>query len=90
MRVRTLCLLAGTALPLILTGSAQAGFTGISTVSKPNPFGVGLFTLSIYTEFDRPGMLLRSSATALPMRLSSASCTQYPAPAACLPSLCAR
>ncbi len=52
MRARTLCLLAGTAVPLILTGSAQAGFTGISTTSKPNPFG--LLTVNVYAEFDRP------------------------------------
>ncbi len=54
MRVRTLSLLAGTAVPLILTGSAPAGFVGISTVSKPNPFGVGLFTVNVYAIFDRP------------------------------------
>ncbi len=52
MRVRTLCLLAGTAVPLILTGSAPAGFTGISTASKPNPWG--LLTVNVYAEFDRP------------------------------------
>ena len=34
MRTRTLRLLAGTAVPLILTGSALAGFTGISTTSN--------------------------------------------------------
>ncbi len=40
MKMGTLCLLAGTAVPLILTGSVQAGFLGISTVTKPNEFGL--------------------------------------------------
>jgi len=53
MRTRTLCLLTGTAVPLILTGSALAGFIGISTTSKPNPWG--LHTISVYAGFDRPG-----------------------------------
>ncbi len=53
MKVRTLRLLAGTAVPLILTGSVTAGFTGISTTSKPNEFG--LLVVNIYAEFDRPG-----------------------------------
>ena len=53
MKAKTLCLLAGTAVPLILTGSVQAGFTGISTASKPNPFG--LLVVNVYAEFDRPG-----------------------------------
>ncbi len=52
MKAKTLCLLAGTAVPLILTGSVQAGFLGISTVSKPNPFG--LLVVNVYAEFDRP------------------------------------
>ncbi len=53
MKATTLCLLAGTAVPLILTGSVQAGFLGISTVSKPNEFG--LLVVNVYAEFDRPG-----------------------------------
>ena len=52
MKAKTLCLLAGTAVPLILTGSVQAGFLGISTVSKPNEFG--LLVVNVYAEFDRP------------------------------------
>ncbi len=53
MKAKTLCLLAGTTVPLILTGSVQAGFTGISAVSKPNEFGI--FCVNVYAEFDRPG-----------------------------------
>jgi hypothetical protein len=52
MKAKTLRLLAGTAVPLILTGSVQAGFLGLSTVSKPNPFG--LLVVNVYAEFDRP------------------------------------
>ena len=52
MKAKTLCLLAGTAVPLILTGSVQAGFLGISTVSKPNEFG--LLVVNVYAMFDRP------------------------------------
>jgi len=37
---------------LILSGSVTAGFVGISTVSKPNPFGV--LTVNVYAVFDRP------------------------------------
>ncbi len=53
MKTKTLCLLAGTAVPLILTGSVQAGFLGIKVVSKPNNFG--LLVCNVYAEFDRPG-----------------------------------
>ncbi len=38
---------------MILTGSVQAGFVGISAVSKPNEFG--LLVVNVYAEFDRPG-----------------------------------
>ena len=53
MKAKTLSLLVGTAVPLILTGSATAGFLGIETVSKPNDFGI--FTVNVYAVFDRPG-----------------------------------
>ena len=53
MKAKTLSLLAGTAVPLILTGSVQAGFTGIKVVSKPNAFG--LLVCNVYAEYDRPG-----------------------------------
>ena len=52
MKAKTLCLLAGTAVPLILTGSAHAGFLGIKVVGKPNEFG--LIVCNIYAVFDRP------------------------------------
>ncbi len=53
MKVTTLRTLVGVATPLILTGSVQAGFLGISTASKPNPFG--LLVVNVYADFDRPG-----------------------------------
>ena len=52
MKATTLRTLVGVATPLILTGSVQAGFLGISTVSKPNEFG--LLVVNVYAEFDRP------------------------------------
>ncbi len=58
MKAKTLCLLAGTAVPLILTGSVQAEFTGLSTFSKPNEFG--LLVVNVYAEFDRPGDLMQT------------------------------
>ncbi len=48
MEATTLWTLVGT--PLILTGSVQAGFTGISTASKPNEFG--LLGVNVYAEFE--------------------------------------
>ncbi len=53
MKSKTLRLLAGTATPLILTGSVQAGFVGITVVGKPNEFG--LLVCNVYAQFDRPG-----------------------------------
>ena len=53
MKVRTLAVAAGVIAPLILGGSASGGFTGISTTSKPNEFG--LFVVNVYAIFDRPG-----------------------------------
>ena len=53
MKATTLRMLVGVTTPLILTGSVQAGFLGLSTVSKPNPFG--LLVVNVYAEFDRPG-----------------------------------
>ncbi len=53
MSVRKLGVLAGVGAPLILTALTPGGFTGISTTSKPNEFG--LFVVNVYAEFDRPG-----------------------------------
>ncbi len=53
MKATTLRILVGVTTPLILTGSVQAGFLGISTVSKSNEFG--LLVCNVYAEFDRPG-----------------------------------
>ncbi len=52
MKATTLRTLVGVMTPLILTGSVQAGFLGISTVSKPNEFG--LLVVNVYAIFDRP------------------------------------
>ena len=59
MKATTLRTLVGVATPLILTGSVQAGFLGISAVSKPNEFG--LLVVNVYAEFDRPGEDLMSA-----------------------------
>ena len=53
MKATTLRMLVGVTTPLILTGSVQAGFTGITTTSKPNPYG--LLVVNVYAVFDRPG-----------------------------------
>jgi len=53
MKLRTLSVLAGVSVPLILTGSADAGFTGVTTTAKPNAFN--LYVVNVYAEFDNPG-----------------------------------
>ena len=52
MKVKTMCLLAGAGAPLILSGSATAGFVGTKATSKPNEFG--LLVVNVYAVFDRP------------------------------------
>ncbi len=57
MKAKTLSVLAGVSAPLILTGSASAGFVGIKSVVKETGFipGVGeLFVCNVYATFDRP------------------------------------
>ncbi len=57
MKAKTLSVLAGVSVPLILTGSASAGFVGIKSVVKETGFipGVGeLFVCNVYAVFDRP------------------------------------
>ncbi len=53
MKNKTLVLLTGLGVPLFHAATASAAFTGISTVSKP--YAVGLLTVNVYAEFDRPG-----------------------------------
>jgi hypothetical protein len=53
MKVKTLSVLAGLGAPLILCGSSDARFTGVTASSKPNPFGI--FVCNVYAEFDNPG-----------------------------------
>ncbi len=53
MKVKTLSVLAGVSVPLILAGSSDAGFVGITTTAKPNAFN--LYVVNVYAEFDNPG-----------------------------------
>ena len=39
MKIQTLAVAAGVSAPLILSGSAPAGFVYMQTTSKPNAFG---------------------------------------------------
>ena len=57
MKAKTLSVLAGVTAPLILTGSASAGFVGLKVVGKETGFipGVGeLFVCNVYAVFDNP------------------------------------
>ena len=53
MKVKTLWVLAGVSVPLILTASSGAGFTGVTATGKPNPFGI--YVCNVYAQFDNPG-----------------------------------
>ena len=53
MKATTLRMLVGVTAPLILSAAASGGFLGITTTSKPNPYG--LLTVNVYAVFDRPG-----------------------------------
>ena len=78
MKVTTLRMIVGLTTPLILAGSVQAGFTGISTVSKPNPWGI--LTVNVYAEFDRPGedhMLGVAGTPNAPLRIEVIGGTFY-------------
>ncbi len=50
MKMSTLSALAGASVPLILAGTANAGFVGLKLVEKPNAFG--LLVYNIYAQFD--------------------------------------
>ncbi len=54
-----LCL-AGCCAPLILATSANATFTGLSTESRPNAFGIDV--ISVYADFDQLGDQLTAIA----------------------------
>jgi hypothetical protein len=54
VKVRTLAVAAGVCAPLILTGSSDAGFVGLTATAKPNQFG--LLVVNVYAEFDNPGI----------------------------------
>ncbi len=45
---------SGVGAPLILTGSAPAGFVGIKVVQKTEGLAFGLFVCNVYAVFDRP------------------------------------
>ena len=53
VRIKTMAVAVGVSAPLILSGSVDAGFVGITTTSKPNEFG--LLVCNVYAEFDTPG-----------------------------------
>lgn len=53
MKLKSLSILAGVGAPLILSGSADAGFLGIKVEAKENQFG--LFVVNVFAVFDRPG-----------------------------------
>ena len=78
MKATTLRMLVGVTTPLILTGSVQAGYTGISTASKPNAFG--LLTVNVYANFDRPGenhMIAVSGSPMNPLHIQVTGGTFY-------------
>ena len=52
MKTSTLSI-AAVGLPLILTGSTPADFTGITTASTPNKYGIRV--CRVYAEFDQLG-----------------------------------
>ncbi|MHC4903792.1 MAG: hypothetical protein ACYTGD_19305, partial [Planctomycetota bacterium] len=53
MKMKALAVAAGVSAPLMLSGSADGGFVGVTTTAKPNEFGV--FTVNVYAEFDNAG-----------------------------------
>ncbi len=78
MKIKTLALAAGVSAPLILSGSASGGFVGITTTSKPNPFG--LLVVNVYIEFDRPGedhMIAVAGTPNAPLNISVVGGTFY-------------
>ncbi len=54
MKARKLAVLAAVGAPLILAGSASAGFVGIKVVQKTEAQKLGLFVCNVYAVFDRP------------------------------------
>jgi hypothetical protein len=53
VKVKTLVVAAGVSSPLILSGSVDAGYVGLTTADQPNPFGI--LVTNVYAEFDNPG-----------------------------------
>ena len=53
MKTRFLALVGGCCAPLLVTGPATASFTGITTESRSNAFGISV--ISVYAEFDQLG-----------------------------------
>ena len=66
MRTKTLPVLAGVALPMIIVGPAYAGFLGLTTVVKEVPAGTpnveGALVVNVFATFNRPGSDLFISA----------------------------
>ncbi len=53
MKLSSRSVLAVVGVPIILAGSAQAGFLGVTVVAKEAP-GTGLIVCNVYAVFDRP------------------------------------
>ncbi len=62
MKAHRLAMLVGA--PMLLVGTAHAGFTGIEVVGKPNPYG--LLVCNVFATFDRPGQDLFIQAIGTP------------------------
>ncbi len=71
MKAHALRVLARAGVPLILAGTADAGFVGIKVVGKPVPPGSGIPTTALVCEvfatFDRPGQDRFNAAAGLPI-----------------------
>ena len=67
MKVKTLVVAAGVSSPLILSGSVDAGYVGLTTADQPNPFGI--LVTNVYAEFDNPGDDWMQAVAGTPMEL---------------------
>src|SRR5262245_11401817 len=79
MKAQRLAMLG--AAPLLASVSAHAGFTGITVVSKPNPYG--LLVCNVFATFDRPGQdrfMAAAGTPNTPMDISVVGGTFYQDP----------
>lgn len=78
MKARTLKLLAGLGSPLIVAGSASAGFVGLKNEFVQTPFGIDV--MRVYAVFDNPGqdhLLAVAGIPGSPMRIRMLNSTFY-------------